>query len=648
MLLPLMLLFQQQTTVTATFAPTPVPRALEILSRASGMKLDNVPALADEVVLARLKNAPIDTALNHLAEAMCAKWVDRPGGIRRLTPDPAAERRIEQAKEAAREKDFVEGLRYIKKRLSEEPQELDADAVKATAKKKEAEVKRNELSQAARDLEHMFQSGNAGEETAGWRAAGQIALLIDPKVLLAMPDAAREVWAENPTPMQHPFPDGSDPILARYRRELSLTKPDVTVARVRIAVEREGSGLWVRFGAFDATGQPLDRELLPLYSFSVWTKLPQSMRPGYVPPGTDAPVQVPEAAKEARIALASPMSYRKPDLSAMIQKCRARFLDPVKFEPTQWHLGEDFVLAAEATDKNLIGSVSDSINGKFYFAGSRNANALTPKPSEILGRHKADLMPTNDGWLVVRSSEWRYRSSRSRAKALLDEGVRVGGITVDAAAAWVSESTEDNPVYDWMWDYLQVLFSGPGSFNSGWDGKSLKLWASLGQDNINALRHGATIQLWTLSPDAQAKIARAVYWYKWLDDNSVEPTDKLPTGISDGTLTMTVTESTVMHGCSAKDDPNLMINTITPENIGASQALGQATFRDIERWQIGVHRVYDLHFTINPGKTPMTVSLEESIFDPNSPTLSELPASVLTEIEKAKQYAIAHPHPTGG
>jgi len=493
LLVPVMLLLQQTPTVTVTFAPTPVPKALEILSKASGRSLDSVPALADEVVLARLKNAPVDNALAHLAQALCAKWVDHPGGILRLTPDPTAERKLEEAQEEKRAKSFFTGLDYIKKRLAEEPQELDAEAVKATAAKLALEKKRDDAARAANDEEHRWLSGTADEESPSWRAAGQIALTLDPKMLLAMPEDAREVWAENPTPMQHPFPDGSDQILARYRRELSLTKPNAIVTRIKVSIEREGDGLWARFGAVDPSGKPVDRDVVGLSDRLIWTKLPTSKRAGYVPPADDAPVDVPEDARQVRIVLASGMGYRNPDRPALIDSCRPKLLDPVKFEPTQWHGGEDLVLAAEATDKNLIGTVSDQIGGKFYFAGSRNANALKPKPSEILGRHREDLMPTSDGWLVVRSSYWRYRYSRSRAKALLDEGLRVGGITVDAAAEWVSHSTDPNPVYDWMWDYFQLLFSGPGSFSSGWDGRELKLWASLGPENINLLRRGGTI-----------------------------------------------------------------------------------------------------------------------------------------------------------
>ena len=655
LLIPAMLLLQLSPTVTATFTPTPVPKALEILSKASGKKLDSVPALADEVILAHLKNAPLDATLNHLAQALCAKWVERPGGILRLVQDPAAERKLEQAKEAKRETNFYIGINYIKKRLSEEPAELGIEDVKATVKKLAIEAKRQEAAMAANDRENMFIDGNAAEESPSWRAAAQIALLIDPKTLLDMPEDSREVWAENPTSVQHAFPEGSDEILSRYRRELSLSKPNEVIARVKIAIERQDD-LYIRLSALDASGKQLDRTIFGLSSRLLWTKLPASKRPQFaidssdvaanIPPEKNAPVVVPEPAKEARIALSTRLIDQKLDYREMTLKARPKFLNPAKYEPTQWHVGQDFVLAAEAIDRNLIGTVSDHIGGKFYFAGSRNANALMPTPSEILAKNKADLLPTTDGWLVVRSTYWPYRWSRSKAKAYIDEGLRVGGITVDAAAAWVAPSTDSNPVYDWMWDYMQILFAGPGSFSSGWDGRSLKLWASLGTENINFLRRGGTISLSSLAPDTQSKIAKGVYWYRWLDDPA-DPTDKLPNGIADGTLTMTVKESTVLHGGATEDDLNMSEQSITPENIGRGQALGDKYYRSLEKWQVGVHRVFDLHFTINPGKVPMTVSLDETIFDPTAPILSKLPDSVLEEVAKAKQYALAHPQPPG-
>ena len=103
----------------------------------------------------------------------------------------------------------------------------------------------------------------------------------------------------------------------------------------------------------------------------------------------------------------------------------------------------------------------------------------------------------------------------------------------------------------------------------------------------------------------------------------------------------------MLHGGATEDDLNMSEQSITPENIGRGQALGDKYYRSLEKWQVGVHRVFDLHFTINPGKVPMTVSLDETIFDPTAPILSKLPDSVLEEVAKAKQYALAHPQPPG-
>ena len=645
-LIPLLLLQSSAQRVTVTFPPTPLPKALEILSKASGKKLDFVPALADEVVLAQLKDADIDTALNHLAEALCARWLSRPNGLLRLSQDPDAERRVQEAKDAARVKDFYDGIAYIKKRLAEQPTELDLEAVKATAAKVALQKKRAEIAMANDDREHMFLGGGAEEEEPVWRAAGQLTLLYDPKTLLSIPYHAREVWAENPTPMQHPLPEGAEAILARYRREFHLTKPKVVVTRIKVTVESEGGELYVQLSATDSSGAVVDRTMIRASSALNWLKLPWSQNPHYVAPGTDSPVQVSNQAREIRIALASTIVNKNQTQASMVAKHRSEFLDPVKFEPTQWHAGEDLILAARATNKNLIGTVSDVIDGKFYFAGSVNANNLKPTPSHILGKHRLDLLPTTDGWLVVRPVEDQFRWSRFKAKAYFGEGVRNGGITVADAAEFVSHSTDENPVYSWVWDYSQVLFSGPGSFQSGWDGRSLKLWASIGQGNINTLLSGGTLQIAALPQDAQTKIEQGVYWHQWLDD-PVGPTDKFPNGITDGTLTMTVKESTVLHGAPSGGDPSAMTDSITPENIGVSQAKKELTYRNFERWQIGVHRTYDLHFILNPGKVPMTISLEETLFDPNRKVVSELPDSVMAEVEKARKYAVAHPQPAG-
>jgi hypothetical protein len=254
----------QASTITVTFPPTPLPQALAILSKETGRHLEAAPALSEEVALARLKDAPVDKALAHLAESLCAKWIQRPDGITRLVPDPVASRKLDEADAARRDKLFQAADTYLSKRLAEEPEELDLNAIKATKVKKEAEIARREAAERARDYDNMWPGSKADEETPMWRATARIALLMDRSILLAMPVDAREVWAENPTAMQHALPDGADQVLAQYRREFSLEHPTESVARFKFAVRNEYGGLWAGSAAYDAAGNVLDKETLAL------------------------------------------------------------------------------------------------------------------------------------------------------------------------------------------------------------------------------------------------------------------------------------------------------------------------------------------------------------------------------------------------
>lgn len=85
--------------VTVTLTPTPLPEALEKLSSVTGERLECVPALKRNLLMARLKDADHDRVLREIALALDAKWeVDE--SRRLLKPDPslAAKRDAEAAK----------------------------------------------------------------------------------------------------------------------------------------------------------------------------------------------------------------------------------------------------------------------------------------------------------------------------------------------------------------------------------------------------------------------------------------------------------------------------------------------------------------------------------------------------------------------
>lgn len=645
LLFPIAIVAVQAKALTAEFPPTPLPKALAILSKASGLRLAAAPALSNEVLLAHLTEAPIEKTLNHIAESMCAKW-KRIDATEWLEPDPEAESRMAQVKAKEEETHLLNSLAYLRKRLGQEPELLDQKAVAAYLAKKEAQEKQRKLAEEKEDYDHMFLPSTADEESPAWRALARIMLQMDPKDLLAMPNDDREVWAELPTPMQHPFSDEAQHILKQYRQEAALIDSSQFAKRVKLIVNKweQGSALNVRLEAEDISGKRLDSATARMNDDSERMLIPLSQRDRFEPKPGELPIDPPIDVQEVRKALSS--FYKGPDKPATLEKWKPTLLDPVRFEPTQWHHGEDLVLAAKGAGKNLVGTVCD-LTGSYFW----NIEHLTP--SQLFSKGAEDFLPTSDGWLVVRSHEWRERNSRTNARSLIVRSVQNGGISVDAAAAWASQTTERWPFTSWIGDYLHVLLTGSGPYSAlstTIDDNALRLWASLGTSTIDVLKNGGTVKLSALSEDAKAKMARIVYWYEGLDDNNADPTEKIPTGISDGTLTMSVVETPVFFGWSSSGQPPANPMPIDAKQFGKYLAGGNSyweipavTYRQYDRFKLGVNRAFTLHFLLNPGAVPMTIRLAETLFDPNTDVVSQLPPDIKAAAEKARLAAVTIP-----
>jgi len=121
LLVPLVIFASAQSTVTVTIPPSPMPKALKILSQATGKNLTAAATFSEEVVLARLENAPVDLTLSHLAEVFCAKWQSQPNGSLQLVRDPVALRSFEAEESAKATNTLIGSLSYLEKRLAQQP-----------------------------------------------------------------------------------------------------------------------------------------------------------------------------------------------------------------------------------------------------------------------------------------------------------------------------------------------------------------------------------------------------------------------------------------------------------------------------------------------------------------------------------------------
>ncbi len=588
----------------------PAPLAVRQIAIASGRRLAVAPALAEEVLFVRLKDASVDTVLSHIAEVLCAKWKTRADGITWLAPDPEAVRKIEKSEADEDDLRLSDSLKYLQKRLALQPKELDQKAVEAYIQKKKAQDDRISDAEARNDYSHVMVGSSANQESPAWRALARIVLQIDPKVLLGIPMNGREVWAENPTQMQHGFPDEANEVLKTYRRELSILDPTLVAKRVKLIFKKSDimSAFNVNLEAVGLDGKQVDRAVARLNSYADQMKPPDRQDPK----PDEAPLQPSAEVMEARKALAA--FYQGPDRRAIFTKWRAKILDPVHFEPLTWGLGEELMMAAESVDRNLVGSANDG-----YATSEELLTNLTA--SHVLMGNRESFLPTDDGLLVFRSHERMKRSSRSKVKTLLANCVQLGGITVDLAANWSAQSTDEWSFLNWVGEYVGLVCTHGGRYGADstmMSDVNLRLWADIGSAGIDSLRRGGVLQISRLSPTAKAQLDKNVFWGN-LDDGT-DPTDRLPNGIIDGTVTMSIDESPVFFGWANSEGSPVAPRPVDATEFGASLVRGDrweevpaSVIQKYDRFRVGVNRKYTLNFILEPGAIPMVVPLRNVV-----------------------------------
>ena len=633
----------RQTNLTVEFPPTPLPVALSILSEQSGHRLTVSPAFLDEVIVVCMKDAPYDSMLRHLAEAFCAKWQTRSDGSLMLVKDPIAIRRREQERRVYDAKILDSSLQYFANRLRQQPIELDAKAIQATSKRQADEDQRRKNAEAANDYAHMFTDSSAREETPSWRALARLVARLDRRELLSMPNDAREVWSDKPTSMQHPLPASTQEILDQFRREELLLHPNEKIASILLVMKKwELSGAFnVWFVAKGTSGKPIDSAFARMNADSEMMKKSMADRPSLQPIPGEKTIEVPKMTVDARRALSS--ADKAADHVALFEKWQPKFLDPVRFEPTQWHQGADILAAASAAKVNLIGTVSDTTGGRYY-------EPKPQTPSQVLSKSQQNLVHCDDGWIVSREWEARTRASRSEAKQLLADSIRQGGISIDSAANWSAKTNDKWPFTNWVGDYIAALFSDSGPLSASrtiLDEDALRLWAFLGDDVRVKLKRGDTLEVSGLSAAVRSLLARMVYWFVSLDED-VEPTDVLPDGILAGQFKMSVTEQPVFVGWSSKTGEPKRNQPLNATYFGTFLAKGNRywevsadAYRAFDRFRMGISRVYSIKFEFGSTQIPMTVKLNETLFDPKAEVVAKLPEAVQLAVEKARLTALS-------
>lgn len=606
--------------VTVSFAPLPLPKALERLSAAAGERLTCAKILNDETLLARLKDADETRIRVEIAAALDAKWEPTEGGWL-LKPDPLAARRRALAEERQRAAAIQAGIAEVAKSVAEGATKYQAQLSK---------IHNAQPGTVVDDLEDVLPAA---------RAAGRFVSVVGLRTLLSLRPEERIVYSDSPTPMQQDFPSGGARVLADYLREEVPGRRGVVV-RFRLIVQQTDEDTFsFGFEALNAAGAIIDQAEV--------TVEPERDRPlasEFSSLPNERPLVVSTAARE----YAALMNRQTGRRDATFARWRSILADPVAHEPTAWFPGEALVAAAQARGENLIGTLGDVALARMSHPASDLPTALLKSLSLSVSRR--------DGWIVAHNWDFFPAISRAEARALIARSLAANGLSIDDAADWSANHPGQFASLTWLGAHLNALL--PNSIRTlGGDG--IDFWARLTPQFRQALRRGETVPLGVL-PDAAVRIvAEDVFWNEAVQ--SLEPTDSEPeaakdaffrteitekfrNGLPQGVLTLTVAEEPVVYGWIEAAGEPLSANVLTADRYGTAQALWERGGKDpgYDHFRMGVARNYTLRFDFGRGMF-YTKSMTESRFEPSGAVLERLPDDFVKRAAEAKRKALEAP-----
>ncbi|RYG47605.1 hypothetical protein EON79_06890 [bacterium] len=622
--------------VTLELLPMTLEAACERFAAVTGERWQPAGALRNEIVAVRLDHASLGETKARLAKILQAKWQGD-----KLVPDVIGQR--ERAAEMTRMSLELHqtSLAYLKKRLAQQPVELTAKDVAATARKKESEEALRKDAEARQDWSKVFRSSLAYEESPAWRAAARVAL--------ALPfTTERVVYSDQPTPTQQKLALTLRPIFDQYRRELKTANQPADFARIRIKIEPwgEGSGTSLSLVALGTDGKQMDAVSLRMNGDN------ETMNAGgyklpVIPPGVELPMS-----EETKSYFSFVNDDHKDKTKRNKAALRLKWMDllshPEKHEPLVWQRGEAYVRTAAATGKQMIAWMSD-------FQNLRYDQAAPWVPARFLPPIDG-MVDVEDDWMIVGAKRTvEGRVDRMAAAALIQESLRQGGVTVEAASKFVVTVPGDtDPFLNWVGDGLVALFSGKGGYSAlstTMNGNGLRLWGSITVIQKDALRKGKIVRISTLPASAREEIRKAVYEMSALEG---EPTDLLPNGLEDGDISMKVEETPLTIGWNEAKGEGDEVMPLPAASLGKGLALGIPYFevpaseiRAWDRFRMGVYRSFKLNIQFDRGPS-YEDSLSETLFPPSNKPVASLPAKFAAEAAKARAEARPKPKTTTG
>jgi hypothetical protein len=551
-------------------------RLMAALSDATGVPLVCAPEMRDEVLLLRVRGAPLSEVRERLAEAAGARWEPEGQGYRLTRPPEleAVQRRLEVTRRTAEVRaSLAAATAPLSKPWTPAALKLALPARRESETTGRVDRSWERLDPAVRAFMRCLR--DVSPDAVAALGAGDRLLFSNLPVGRERPlgAGAREALAQL-VPEQKRFgevlkqagvaPGFEDEVLARFRRSddfpmgphmpwRRLSPYTRAPARVLLSVERKWQWTYeLSFTVLDAG----NRQVVSLGDFTLGDDLIRTRDMSAARPAAAVARELVRLTPASRALLEffSRRAAATPGAPPRLppHELRALLSDPEGHEPLGLIVSDAYLTLAEDHSLNLAAALPDRLAedalGLDASKGVRLADVLS------LPNYARPMVREHRGsWLVVRPSDpYEARLERGDRRVLGVVCRRVlesGRVRIEDAAA-LAAASGNKPMYHFSNQYLWAI-SG-GEYNSGGYGNwtFLALYGSLNPEQRRKLLDGGAVRFNQLDARQRALAERAVFGARYngswvstgraprnLGELADEPFETYPAGLpADGTV----------------------------------------------------------------------------------------------------------------
>lgn len=642
--------FAQSKPISYTAVAGPASRVLPELGKVLGENLMTTPAVADEVIVLRLKEVSGREALDRVAKALNATWSREEAGLRLVrTPTQVRDEertRLAQRTEQARAMLAAQAQQVAKMAPWSEP----------TARRLAEQLEEARQMAGSFDRNQFTRVQTLDNQTPVKRLAMRVAALLDPVELAKIEIGQRVVFSSRPTRVQRPLPAAVSAAIPKFVEEQALwaraadgvvnpqrngyfsegaifTRPADRVGKLLVAVNRNefsSGSIQVRVILGDVDGD------------STLARATTTLQAG---PGTQAVfnqvVQNPEG---------TPYAFTfSPDTQAMIDAFRpvvgaagqtelkplpapvlAQLLQPEQRDPLSFATSEILLQAVEQENRNLVAVMPDFAYG---IGLVMSAGKITPSSLRIIARELGLTIEDAPGWMSIQPSDpisaRRSRIDRRALGTFVRSVHQKGRSTLEDRAAFALGLPRDQQA-TWLAMTTVALVQARRDGMDGFDRDMLRFYGSLTPAQKGTLASNGKVSLQSLTPVQVEALDAIVYASErnslrvqrarvpsdqapiLADGFENEPTELVPNGFTiEASFTMKTQQETVAQPVTR--DPNTPARMVpmtagsfawqlyaleNPSVMAGGQSPG-LTF-DFERIVLGERRTLTFDFQLTP------------------------------------------------